>query len=417
MKKTIIAINNNKLEKKIKENNTIEIVSNNLQYREAILEVLEKNRNIDFILINEELPGIISIEELIKKIKIINNKTNIIIFLEKENINKINKLNNLDVNNIYINRKTNINKIINLIIQNNNKIKDKKTEEKINNKMSSKNNKLIKINNFKNIKLNKIKNILNKIKLNKIENNINSNNKYNKKNKLITIMGKRKSGKSTIINLLLIYLLEKNKKILLINLNKKLENNYLILFGKKYYKIKNNYFYKNNEANKNNIFLKSEIKINNNLFFLNNLQKIIQENNYKNILKYFKKYYIKKFEYILIDIGNNADRRTKQKIMKISDKNIRVMTDDLLGIKEIKELKLNINKEDSNKENSLHIILNKYYFNSISCSIFKNFVNKKIKFSTIFYNKKFKNFQNKILKNKKIKLNIFLKNKIKKILN
>ena len=93
------------------------------------------------------------------------------------------------------------------------------------------------------------------------------------------------------------------------------------------------------------------------------------------------------------------------------------MTDDLLGIKEIKELKLNINKEDSNKENSLHIILNKYYFNSISCSIFKNFVNKKIKFSTIFYNKKFKNFQNKILKNKKIKLNIFLKNKIKKILN
>ena len=234
-------------------------------------------------------------------------------------------------------------------------------------------------------------------------------------------MGKRKSGKSTIINLLLIYLLEKNKKILLINLNKRLENNYLILFGKKYYKIKNNYFNKNklinNKINKNNIFLKSEIKINNNLFFLNNFQKIIQENNYKNILKFFKKYYTKKFEYILIDIGNNADRRTKQKIMKISDKNIRVMTDDLLGIKEIEELKLNINKEDSNKENSLHIILNKYYFNSISCSIFKNFVNKKIKFSTIFYNKKFKNFQNKILKNKKIKLNIFLKNKIKNILN
>ena len=234
-------------------------------------------------------------------------------------------------------------------------------------------------------------------------------------------MGKRKSGKSTIINLLLIYLLEKNKKILLINLNKRLENNYLILFGKKYYKIKNNYFNKNklinNKINKNNIFLKSEIKINNNLFFLNNFQKIIQQNNYKNILKFFKKYYTKKFEYILIDIGNNADRRTKQKIMKISDKNIRVMTDDLLGIKEIEELKLNINKEDSNKENSLHIILNKYYFNSISCSIFKNFVNKKIKFSTIFYNKKFKNFQNKILKNKKIKLNIFLKNKIKNILN
>ena len=412
----MLAINNNKLEEKMKENNNIEIICDNLQYREAILEILEKNKNINYILINENLPGIISIEELIKKIKIINNKINIIIFLEKENTDKINKLNKLNVNNIYINRKININKIINIIIQKNSNIKNKKIEEEINIKLN-------KINNLKNSISNKIKDIFNEIKLNKnkTKNNIKLNNKYNKKNKLITIIGKRKSGKSTIINLLLIYLLEKNKKILLINLNKKIENNYLILFGKKYYKIKNNHFNKNklinNKINKNNIFLKSEIKINNNLFFLNNFQKIIQENNYKNILKFFKKYYTKKFEYILIDIGNNADRRTKQKIMKISDKNIRVMTDDLLGIKEIEELKLNINKEDSNKENSLHIILNKYYFNSISCSIFKNFVNKKIKFSTIFYNKKFKNFKNKILKNKKIKLNIFLKNKIKNILN
>ena len=408
MKKIILAITNNKLEEKIRENNNIKIICNNLQYREAILEILEKNKNIDFILINEKLLGIISIEELIKKIKIINNKINIIIFLEKENINKIIKLKNLNVNNIYMDKKININKIINLIIQNNNKIKDKKTEEKINNKISSKNNKLIRINNSKNIKLNK----------DKIKNNINLNNK---KNKLITIIGKRKSGKSTIISLLLIYLLEKNKKILLINLNKKLENNYLIFFGKKYYKIKNNYFNKNksinNKINKNKIFLKSEIKINNNLFFLNNFQKIIQENNYNNLLKYFKKYYIKKFEYILIDIGNNADRKIKEKIMKLSDKNIIVMNDDLLGIKEIEKLKLNIRKEDSNKENSLHIILNKYYFDSISCSIFKKIVNKKMKFNTIFYNKKFKDFQNKILKNKKIKLNIFLKNKIKNILD
>ena len=220
-KKIILAINNNKLEKKIKENNTIEIVSNNLQYREAILEVLERNRNIDFILINEGLPGIISIEELIKKIKIINNKINIIIFLEKENINKINKLKNLNINNIYLNKKINTTKIVNLIL-NNNYIKN----NKINNK---------------NIINNKTKKELNK-------------------NKLIIINGKRKSGKSTIVNLLLIYLLQENKKILLINLNKKLENNYLILFGKKYYKIKNNNFNKNNylnkKTNKSNIFLK-----------------------------------------------------------------------------------------------------------------------------------------------------------------
>ena len=88
MKKIILAINNKKLEEKIKESNNIKIVCNNLQYREAILEILEENKNIDFILINENLPGIISIEELIKKIKLINNKINIIFFIEKEDINK-----------------------------------------------------------------------------------------------------------------------------------------------------------------------------------------------------------------------------------------------------------------------------------------------------------------------------------------
>ena len=409
MEKIMLAINNNKLEEKMKENNNIEIICDNLQYREAILEILEKNKNINYILINENLPGIISIEELIKKIKIINNKINIIIFLEKENINKINNLNNLNINNIYINRKIDINKIINLIIQNNNKIKDKKTKEKINNKISSKNNKLIKIDNLKNIKLNKI------------ESNINLNNKYNKKNKLITIMGKRKSGKSTIINLLLIYLLEKNKKILLINLNKKIENNYLILFGKKYYKIKNNHFNKNklinNKINKNNIFLKSEIKINNNLIFLNNFQKIIQENNYNNILEYFIKFYIKKYDYVLVDIGNYSDRKIKQKMINLSDKNILVIANNLLGIKGIEKFGVETYTKKKSKENSLHIIINKYYFNSISKDIFKNLVDKKIKLSTIFYNKNLVNLQNKILKNKKINLNIFLKNKIKNILN
>lgn len=399
MKKIILAINNKKLEEKIKESNNIKIVCNNLQYREAFLEILEENKNIDFILINENLPGIISIEELIKKIKLINNKINIIFFLEKEDINKKNKLKNLNIKNIYLNKKTNIKEILNLIIEN-----KKLNNLEINNK---------KINNNKIIKLNNQKNIFNKIKLNK---NKLKNNKYNKENKLITIMGKRKTGKSTIINLLLIYLLEKNKKILLINLNKKIENNYLILFGKKYYKIKNKNYKIDKKLNKGNIFLKSEIKINNNLTFLNDFQKIILENKYNNILEYFTKYYIKKYDYVLVDIGNNADRKIKQKIIKISDKSIVVVAGDLLGIKEIEQLMFKTDFKNRDKKKSLHIILNKYYFNSISNSIFKNFIKEKIKFNIIFYNKKLQNFQNEILKNKKSKINLFLKNKLKNIL-
>lgn len=404
MRKIILAIKNSKLEEKLKENNNIKIVYNNLQYREGILEVLEKNKNIDYIFINENIPGEISIEELIKKIKLINNKINIIIFLEKENINKIDKLKNLNIKNIYINKKININKIINLIIE------EKNLKEKENNN-GYKNNEIINKEKVKNkkkvIKIDNLKNIFHKLKLN--ENNINLNNK----NKLITVVGKRKTGKSTIINLLLIYLLEKNKKILLINLNKKLENNYLILFGKKYYKIKNNNF-KSDNKNKKNIFLKSEIKINNNLFFLKDFEKIVSQNNYDRILKYFTEYYKKRYDYVLIDIGNSINKIIKRKILEISDKKILVTTNTFSGIKEIEPFFIKTESKEEKKD--LHIILNKYYFFSISESIFKNIYKNKIKIYKIFHNKNFNNLNNKILIKKKNKINILLKNKIKNIL-
>ena len=104
MKKIILAVNNKKIISKIKNDNKNEII-NNVQYREAILEIMEENKNIDEIYIEENLPGTISIEKLIEKINIINKKINLNIFLEKENINKINKLKKLGIKNIYIKNK------------------------------------------------------------------------------------------------------------------------------------------------------------------------------------------------------------------------------------------------------------------------------------------------------------------------
>ena len=221
MKKVILAIENEKLAKRIKENKEINVICNNLQYREAILELLEKNNQIESILISESLPGVISIEELIKKIKIINNKIDIIIFLEKENKNKKNKLKKLRVKNIYSNKKVRISQILSII---NNNVENLKTKEK---KIEKINVEII----------NKFIIKLKKFKKNKRNKDLNS--------KIITIVGSKKTGKSTIINLLLINLLNKDKKILLVNLNKKIENNYLSLFGKKYYKKnRNNYLSK-----------------------------------------------------------------------------------------------------------------------------------------------------------------------------
>ena len=152
MRKIILAINNRKIEDKIFnniDNKNIEL--NILQYREAILEMLGKEKEVDSIFINESLPGIISIEELIKKIKIINNKVNLFLFLEKEDINKKNKLKKLGINNIYLIKIINIKNIINLL--NNNLINNKKIKNKINY--------------FNN---NKIKYFFNKLKINKINN-------------------------------------------------------------------------------------------------------------------------------------------------------------------------------------------------------------------------------------------------------
>ena len=103
-----------------------------------------------------------SIEELINEIKLINKKIEIIFFLNKKNKNKEEKLKKIKVNKIYY-----------------------------------------------------IKKINNKYK----------NNKKNIKNKIIAIYGEPQSGKTTIKNLLLIYLIKNDKKILLLNLNK--NNNYI----------------------------------------------------------------------------------------------------------------------------------------------------------------------------------------------
>ena len=77
---------NNYLIKEI--NNCEKINYKDVQYREAILEILEKEKNINLIILDEKIPGEINIEKLIEKIKLINEKINIIFFLEKENNKK-----------------------------------------------------------------------------------------------------------------------------------------------------------------------------------------------------------------------------------------------------------------------------------------------------------------------------------------
>ena len=69
MKKIMTAINNPKLNEELKKEKKFEIVGKDIQYKEAILEILEKNSNIDLIILSEKIPGEIKLEKLIEKIK------------------------------------------------------------------------------------------------------------------------------------------------------------------------------------------------------------------------------------------------------------------------------------------------------------------------------------------------------------
>ena len=68
---------------------------------------MKKEKDIGIIFISEDIPGEISIEELINEIKLINKKIEIIFFLNKKNKNKEEKLKKIKVNKIYYIKKIN----------------------------------------------------------------------------------------------------------------------------------------------------------------------------------------------------------------------------------------------------------------------------------------------------------------------
>lgn len=83
--KLLIAVTDQNINQKIRKNFLMSYIPKNIEYKEGILEVLEKNKKINFIILSENLPGEIELENLIKKVKIINSKIKILILIEKIN--------------------------------------------------------------------------------------------------------------------------------------------------------------------------------------------------------------------------------------------------------------------------------------------------------------------------------------------
>ena len=80
----ITALNNETINEELKKQKEINIVSRDIPYREGILEILEKQQNVQAIIIYEGIYGQIKIEKLIQQIKNKNSKIIILIILNKK---------------------------------------------------------------------------------------------------------------------------------------------------------------------------------------------------------------------------------------------------------------------------------------------------------------------------------------------
>lgn len=304
--KGITALGNEEINKLLKKE--LEIIGKDIQYQEAVLDVLENNENIEFLILSSIIPGQFNIYEFINLIIFKNSKIKIIIFLEKRNKELEDFLISKGINNIYYNNEITIQEIINNI----------------------KNNKNINYEIKKTNKTKIIKNIKNK--------------------KIITIIGAPKIGK-TIFSIIFC-LINKNKKILLINLEEN-KNNLKIILGKNFKETDNNI-----------------IKIKNNIdFLLINFKK--QKNNEKiklnNEIKKFD-VFLNRYDYIIIDTDEVCE---KSEILEKSDEIIIMVEANLLGISESKQIIEETIGMNKNQKNNIKIVFNKQNEMSISKEILK----------------------------------------------
>ena len=111
MKNIITAILNKNINEELKKEKIINLICKDILYQEALLEIIKKNKNIDFLFLNSKLPcdkNIIDIIELIKKE---NKKIKIICFLENEK----EEINNIKIYKKYLLDEINVDLLKNLI--------------------------------------------------------------------------------------------------------------------------------------------------------------------------------------------------------------------------------------------------------------------------------------------------------------
>lgn len=357
-------INSKKILKKF------EIKSNDIQYKEGILEYLEKDKEIDYIVIFEDLAGNIPTQTLINKIKEINNNIQIIIYLNKENkenkkdkanychiyksIYDINEIREINEENVY--DRQNINGGKNIYYEKN--INDGK------NIYYEKN-----INDGKNI--NSKRNIYNK---KTVTRNI-INNEGSKNGKVISIAGTNGIGKSTF-SILFTQNIKGNKK-LVIDFDTLNNSIHTILGINQYSKEIQKKIKENGKENLNfdYINLKDFItKTKYGIDIISGMNLIFGSNNQnsptkiRNIIKKAKSEY----DVVVIDTASYGLLDYTKEIFRVSDNVIFISGANILEIKKSKKLLKIYEDEWGIEKRKIQIMFNKYTEESVDTQVLLN---------------------------------------------
>lgn len=390
MKNIITALANPTLNNKLKEMENIKLLFRDIQYQDAIFDILElnKNKTIDFLILSEHLPGEINIQELISKIQKINFKIKIILILENRNEELENKLYNKGVFKIIYNTKTAIDEIIELI-----NIEDKDINQELKNEIETLKKIIIENQNNqpKNTKENKKNNLI----YQKIKKIFKNKSKEIIKKEVISISGPSGSGKSIISVNIAKSMINKVNKILIIDFDI-LNNSLHTILGVKKYPQKTN----------KKIIESFIIKINKKIDLLSVTELLFQKENkveiieFINIINKLKETY----DIIIIDTSAECFFDYTKNIIKYSDKNIFVIEANILEIKKAKNiLNIYINKWKIDKD-KFNILFNKYNEEAIHIKLLKQIFNEFNVIGTLRYDAKY----NKLI-NKNIKHNLYNK--------
>ena len=418
MNKIVTAIGNKNINLKLKQEEKIEVIGEDIQYEDGILELLEKEININFLIISEEIVNKNKIINLIEKIKIINKYIKIILILENKDEELENILFSKGIYKIIYNNQMTITDLI--------KILNKKDDEDELKKEIINLRKLIMENSQKN-NLNKINN---KINLNSLKNKFTekiykiNNTEKNKiiNNEIISISGPSGVGKSIISVNLAKALSYKQDKILLMDFDILNNSLYTILGVKNYPQniekttdigmIKDVDKININEFNVENFIIKVNkkidlISITDLLFYKERKVDIIKIEKIINKLK-------QKYNTIIIDTSSECFFDLTKEIINNSNKNIFVTETNLLEIKKAKQL-LNIYiNEWKIKKEKINILFNKYDKECVNTKLLNFIFNEFNILGVLKYNSKYNklinknnkfNFYDKKIRNEYIKIN------------